>query len=574
MGATPARLSTPEFFAKFLRVPDGGRLLSLQLHAAQLAALDAWDLLDPQTGLPVYDAHLWAWIKKAGKSATAGGLVLKELVDGIGEDREIIIVASDFEQSKNVTFASAVRYVRRHAWLTKRIRLLGHELIYGQTVTDPRTGGRHLQEHIVREVPARDARSLHGVNPVLVVVDEAWAQNDYGVLEALAPSPTRRVSRTLFCSYAGLRSQMREGNPLWDLWQRWKAATDPRLFVSYIGGPDGWRSIPWIKPSFIESQRRKFASVPSKYRRLWENQWASGDEGSFLSGEEIHAAIDPELSEPAHGLPGIAYTLGVDLGLTFDWSALVLTHISSDHKLTVDAVRFWRGTRSRPVSIMAVEDEIVALSKRFHIGRVVLDQWQAAQLSERLGQRGVRDVFTVAVDPSRLDRLATLLKRSFSARQIRIPRHPELLEQLETIISIEQKRRDLVRFTSGAGQDAGGHDDIVIALALAMEPQSHDIGRAALPATFNQCYRAASVRSFSPLQCFLVGGSEANYIPPGNSDPSCAACPGWIYARQAFRDYKDRGGENIDIRTWRRRFVIDNEFVGRAKQAQWEFWYV
>ena len=200
----------------------------------------------------------------------------------------------------------------------------------------------------------------------------------------------------------GLRSQMREGNPLWDLWQRWKAGSDPRLFVSHIGGPDGWRSIPWIKPSFIESQRRKFASVPSKFKRLWENEWASGDEGSFLSGEEIHAAIDPDLSEPAQGLPGMAYTLGVDLGLTFDWSALCLTHIGPDHKLTVDAVRFWRGTRARPVSIMAVEEEIVALAQRFHIGRVVLDQWQAAQLSERLGQRRVREVFTVTVDPSRL----------------------------------------------------------------------------------------------------------------------------------------------------------------------------
>jgi hypothetical protein len=79
---------------------------------------------------------------------------------------------------------------------------------------------------------------------------------------------------------------MREGNPLWDLWQRWKANSDPRLFVSFIGGPDGWKQIQWIKPSFIESQRRKFASVPSKFKRLWLNEWAAGDEGSFLSGEE------------------------------------------------------------------------------------------------------------------------------------------------------------------------------------------------------------------------------------------------------------------------------------------------
>ena len=71
-----------------------------------MVALDAWDQLDPLTGLPLSDTHLWTWIKKAGKSATAGGVVLKELVDGIGEDREIIIVASDFEQSRTSGFLS------------------------------------------------------------------------------------------------------------------------------------------------------------------------------------------------------------------------------------------------------------------------------------------------------------------------------------------------------------------------------------------------------------------------------------------------------------------------------------
>jgi hypothetical protein len=188
---------TRQFFDKFLRVPEGGRLVPMQLHAEQERALDAWDALDPLTGLPIYDAHLWAWIKKSGKSTGAGGVQLKELVAGIGEDREIIDVASDFEQSKSVTFASSVRFVRRHLWLTKRIQIKNSELVFKETVTDPNTGGRHVQEHIIRAVPARDARSLHGVNPVLVVVDETWAQNDYAVLEALSASPTRKVSRTL-----------------------------------------------------------------------------------------------------------------------------------------------------------------------------------------------------------------------------------------------------------------------------------------------------------------------------------------------------------------------------------------
>lgn len=482
---------------------------------------------------------------------------------GSEPDREVIVVASDYAQSKDIVFASAVRFVRRQPWLDKHIAVKADTLVYRESVKDERTGARHIQEHIMRAVPARDARSLHGVNPTLVIIDETWAQKDYQVIEALAPSPTRRVSRTLYSTYAGLRSQMKEGNPLWDLWQRWKS-NDPHLFVSYIGGPDGWHQVPWITERFIETQRRKFSAVPSKFKRLWENEWATDDTGSFLTGEEIRDAIDPDLSEPATGSEVVRYTLGVDLGLTNDWTAIVVSHIGPDHRLMVDAVRFWRGTRQRPVSITAVEHEIVSLSQRFKINRVTLDQWQSQLLAERLAIRQVPNVFTVAVDPSRLDRMATALKHIFSSRLIRIPRHPELIEQLETIVGVEQKRRDLVRFTSGSGNDAGRHDDIVIALALSMEGQHEEIGRAVLPATFRECYREYSVPDFGRGACFLFGG---NYIPSGC--PCCKACAGWQHVRAAYQQHQAQGRDPVDIRTFKRLYVQNNDFVARWHVSRW-----
>jgi hypothetical protein len=566
-------LSSLEFGQKFCKVPDGsGRLGALMFYPAVRPFFAAYDARDPVTGLPLFDRLALLLVKKAGKSTFGGELVTYELVAGSEPDREIIIVASDFEQSKNVVFASAARFINRHPWLSKNVRVLAHELIYKQTVTDPATGGRHMQEHIVRAVAARDVRSLHGVNPVLVVFDEFWAHQDYGIVEALAPSPTRRYSRHLILTYAGLRSQMREGNPLWDLWQTWQAGTDPRLFVLYIGGPDGWKKVPWIKPSFIESQRRQFAAVPSKFKRLWENEWSTDDAGSFLTGEEIASAIDSTLTEPERGEPSISYTIGVDLGLTFDWSAVVVSHIGPDHKLVVDAVRFWRGTRQRPVSIAAIEDEIIALSKRFRIGRCVLDQWQSHFLAERLHQRGLREVFTVAVDPARLDRMAVTLKRVFATRTIRIPRHPELVEQLETIVGVEQKRRDLVRFTSGSGQDAGKHDDLVVALCLSMEHQAESIGRVAMPQTWTSCDRVLNVAGFSPTDCFLVAPGATGFVPPGNSDPVCRECAGWKFLRRAYAEHIEAGGEAMSLRTFRGR-LLDNDFVGLCRQRTWQEWY-
>jgi hypothetical protein len=111
-----------------------------------------------------------------------------------------------------------------------------------------------------------------------------------------------------------------------------------------------------------------------------------------------------------------------------------------------------------------------------------------------------------------------------------------------------------------------------VTLALLLDMAWPTLGRIALPMAFNQCYRAQSVPNFSPLACFLVDG---NYIPPGSSDPSCAACAGWQWARPTYKEYAERASaDRVDLRTWRRRFVADNEFTGRYKQSKWEHWYV
>jgi hypothetical protein len=253
-------------FRNLLRIPDTHtrQLVPLKLHAEQARVVAAWDARGDD-GLPLYDEYALLWIKKAAKSTTAAGLVLAELVGGPESDREITIVASDFAQSKDVTFAAACRFVRRHPWLSKHIKVTTNSLVYRETCTDARTGGRHVEEHIVRAVPARDAKSLHGGNDTLTVFDEYWTQADYGLVEALARSSARRCPRIIEATYAGLKSMARPSVPAFDLWQRWQRGDDPRLFVSFIGGPDGWRLVPWITERLIESERRRFAAVPSKF---------------------------------------------------------------------------------------------------------------------------------------------------------------------------------------------------------------------------------------------------------------------------------------------------------------------
>ena len=163
-----ARLGGPltarVFFDACLRVTVDRRLVPLTLHSEQARVIAAWDTLAP-TGLPVYTELLLSWIKKAGKSATVAGLGLCELVAGADADREVIIASSGLLQSRDVVLAAMVRFVRRDPWLSKHVRCLATELIFEQMVVDPRTGGRHRQEHIAKAVARRTQGHYTAVMP-------------------------------------------------------------------------------------------------------------------------------------------------------------------------------------------------------------------------------------------------------------------------------------------------------------------------------------------------------------------------------------------------------------------------
>ncbi len=490
------------------------------VYPALAAFIAAYDQRDPIAALPQFSELGFLAIKKSGKTLIGAALALYELVFASAEpNREILLLAATYEQATNRLFDAAVRFTRLHP-IFESLKIFKNEIIHRENVIDSKTGGRHVEEHVLRAVGAKNAPALHGANATLTIYDELHTHEDYNAVEATAPSPARRCPRSVYLSYAGLRHQAHEGVPLWDLWQRWKGGSDPRLHVTFIGGPEGWRAVPWITESFIASQRRQFAAVPSKFRRLWLNEWASGDEGSFLSGEEIAAALDLSLHEPAFGVPGIVYAMGIDLGLTRDLSAVVISHVTPDGILIPDVIKTWQGSKGHPVSLEAVAGEVLALSRRFALKRVVLDQWQGAMMAEGLKRAGL-NVRLITCGPSQLDQWATRLKAWFVQRTIRIPNHPQLIEQLETLRGVESRRRDLIRFTEGTGQ----HDDAVVALVLSAEAHGTTVGVRALPPQ-RHCYRRQNGLT---ANCYLFGATA------WPSDPICRQCPSHLAVSTAWR---------------------------------------
>ena len=584
MGMTPRQALTEhglpfaDFWRDFVRVDTGGRLTRPTPHREQARFLSASDTVEAD-GRRRYRESFLHWSKKTAKSFTSGAKAVHHLVADPFErqDRCIAIASFDEDQSR-IIFGQAKQLVERHAWLTRRVRVLRTEMIFTERVRDGRTGGIFTREHVLRALP-RDLKGTHGEEWSLIIRDELWTEPDHAFSESLVISPTRPSGEILYLSYYAPRTMMRAGTPFFDVLTRAQAGDDPRLFYSFIGGRGDdapQRVCPWVTEEWIAQQERILQASPSRFRRIILNEPAGADDG-LITARELRESL-VSLPEPPHGEAGVIYWLACDLGVVLDWTCVLVGHLDTKSRLVLDVVRTWRGSHAAPVSLIEVQEEIVALHRRFRVESARVDQWQARQMVEQLQRQRV-NASVVTMDGQTLDRLVTQLKSAFARRLVLIPeRATDVIEQLESVVAVEAgRRRDLLKFQPGttSGNDATAHDDLAVTLALLLDMAWPNVGRIALPSAFRECFKSASDANFSPLACFLVGGEGANYIPPGNSDGSCAACPGWQWARPAYREYLDREhGERVDLRSWRRRFVADNEFTSRAKQALWQDWYL
>ena len=548
-----------------------GALTTLQLHPAQRAFAQAIDAIDPQTRRRTYRRFLLSWPKKTGKTETIAALAVWACTSDVanGADREVYLVATDYEQAA-VAFSRAVRQFERNPQLAKQTRITAREIIFREVVTDPKTGGKYHQLHVIRAVP-RDVRGLHGVNPSCLIIDEAWTMDDYDVIEALAQSPVRESPITVFAGYAGLRSQARRGNPFWDLWQASIAGSDPGLFGSILTGPDAWRQVPWLTEAWVTDMQAQFATCPSKFQRLVLNQWAQSEHSLITTAELQDALIDA--AEPEYGERGVTYSMALDLGLSHDWTALVVAHVDGmTGRVVPDVVKTWRGTPAEPVSLAAVEEAVVTLARRFKPRRIVVDQWQAGYLVERLRARQVEHVKLVTVEQAKLDRLVTLLKHLFASRAIAIPkRELALREQLEWLETEEagarNRRRDRIRFVPGGDDGAAARDDMVIALSLAAEVLEGEAGRATLPPMRTCGWGQATGQ---PVECFLWNNG-LGFFPPYNA-PGCAECPGLAGLRRMYDEHVTRGADPMPggIRQFLVERVKLNDYCNERRYRQWE----
>ncbi len=563
-------LSVAAFHHAFVRLPDAdGQLVVPSLHAAQARLYQAFDACDA-SGRRRFLTFLPHWSKKTRKTWSAKTFALARAVgDPCAQhlERLIGLAGWDLEQT-DIVFRQICSTIDRHEFLRTRFRVLRHEAIYVEDRVEARTGGRYQLEHRILRL-AHDSKGSQGLPFTSIVRDELHTEGDHSMSEALLITPHCPDGQVVCLSYHAPRAMERRGVPLHDLLERVRAQ-DPSVFYSYIGGRGpqaAWHVVPEISEAWVDEQLKLFAACPSRGRRILLNE-PGGEDGGLIAPAELRDAVVP-LDEPDRAEPGVAYFSTGDLGVSRDWSAVLVGHLDAHQRLVVDVIRTWRGTPEAPVSLMAVEDELVRLHQRFHLRGCRIDQWQSRQMVEQLCRRGVPATL-VTIEGTKIDKLVTLLKRAFSQRVVAIPaRAGDLIEQLESVTVIEagsrgNRRRDLLKFQPGEFSGAGAHDDLCVCLGLLLEVVEPSLGRAVMAPMPTGC----RLENFfgQPVDCILFDAAMGRYP----RDPVCKHCEGFASTLGAHAAYQERTGEEMSVRTFLTRGLQrPNAFVTNRKFEHW-----
>ncbi len=100
---------------------------------------------------------------------------------------------------------------------------------------------------------------------------------------------------------------------------------------------------------------------------------------------------------------GYFYRGSVDLSLTRDWAALVILGVNPQSAMIeVAAMKNWNPKQfGGRLHLGTVKDDIIKMCRRFRIGKIMLDAWQAELMREELGKAG----FIISMWSSQSDRL-------------------------------------------------------------------------------------------------------------------------------------------------------------------------
>lgn len=423
------RIPTPLEFFEHLRWLDGKPLLEVVEPYRQKIFRDALFTFD-EGGYPQYNFVLAGRGKKNWKTAD---LILAALyrftVWPSKEGNDSYILANDEDQAADdLSLAKKLISVNP---------LLEQDLIVRSKEIERADNGSRLAI-----LPAKDVAGSHGKTYLFIGFDEIHEYRNYDLMEALAPDPTRRDVVVWVTSYNTLFN--RPGIPLYDLIQRGKAGTDPRMYFSwyaadYVSDPSLEDADPeekanpsmqsWGNPGYLEQQRQRLPS--HKYRRLHLNL-PGMPEGTFLNAEMV-------MNCTVHGRrvlrpqPGKTYSAFVDMsGGSSDDSCLAIGH-KEDGIFVVDLVEKQAGRP--PFDPRRAVTKFARILEEYGIGKVTGDKYAGQTFRADFEREGV----SYETCPRSKHQLYEALEPRINAGEVELPDIPILQEQLLGLVVRGQK---------------------------------------------------------------------------------------------------------------------------------------
>jgi phage terminase large subunit-like protein len=401
----------------------------------------AGTMLDPISGTPyLYETRPRA----AAKTADAGAMATAAMVTQAQPGARLYALAADRDQG-----ALLLDSIRGFADRTPGLQ--GLLEISAYRVSVPGTGVR-------LEILSADAASSWGIRPYFLIIDELaqWAEtpNARKLFEAARSAAGKVNGRMLILTTPGDPTHF-----AYDVLEH--ARRDPLWLVHEVPGP-----VPWLDPERLEEQRRALSD--SSYQRLHLGQWVAAED-RLTTLEDLAACAT--LDGPLEPTPGIRYAIGVDIGITHDRTAIAVCHTEPvyrdasqheilTHRVIVDRVQCWSGSRDNPVQLSAVQDVLDMTARRYRHATVVIDPYQAIGMSQELRRRGIRvEEFTFSASSTGL--LGATLHQLFRNHAIVLPKDPELIAELGRV-RLRETSPGVVRLD----HDPGEHDDRAIAIAL------------------------------------------------------------------------------------------------------------
>jgi phage terminase large subunit-like protein len=328
-------------------------------------------------GRLLYPEQVYSGPKKIGKSTFAAIHALTTTLLFGGRYPEATICANDLEQARGRVFE-----------MIKRIVECSPLLRADANITQARIEFPDLKATI--QAIGADYAGAAGGNQCIAVFDELWAystERSHRLWDELVPPPTRKIACRLTVTYAGFSG---ESTVLEALYQR---GLQQPLVASDLHAGDGilmfWSHAPiapWQTEGWLAEMRRSLR--PNAYLRMIENRFVT-TESIFIDMAWWDACVDPHAT-PIITDRMLSVWIGVDASVKRDSTAIVAVHWDRKaQKARLVWHRIYQPLPDQPIDLVAIEDTIRDLHKRYRVRGVLYDPYQMQASAQRLRREGV-----------------------------------------------------------------------------------------------------------------------------------------------------------------------------------------